>query len=272
MRGESEGRSLAAKPAGKIRVPCYTAPPVVALITFGPGMSATLNELLSQYGYLFIAVFLFVESFGVPIPGETALVTAAALAGGGKLNIVGVFLAATFGSVTGGVTGYWVGQRGGQAIVIRFGRALRLDEQRLERARKFFEEHGASALIVGRFIAVVRSFLGIFAGVAAMPERRFTIYNALGGLIWSLTFSAVGYLFGKNIPAIMRDLGRVSLVLALVLALVILLVVSWRWFSANRSRIVAAMETRWQRLDARPWVLSLRETHPTVWRLFLFRF
>ena len=77
-----------------------------------------------------------------------------------------------------------------------------------------------------------------------MPERRFAIYNALGGLVWSLTFSAVGYLFGKNIPAIMRDLGRVSLVLALALALVILLVVSWRWFSANRPRIVEMMERR----------------------------
>jgi membrane protein DedA with SNARE-associated domain len=235
-------------------------------------MSATLNELLAQYGYLFIAVFLFVESIGVPIPGETALVTAAALAGAGKLNIVGVFMAAAFGSITGGMTGYWVGLRGGQAIVVRFGRSLRLSEERLDRARTFFDEHGASALVVGRFIAVVRSFLGIFAGVATMPERRFAIYNAIGGLIWSLTFSAVGYLFGKNMPLMMRDLGRVSLVLALVLALVILLVVSWRWFSANRGRIVAAMEARWQRLDARPWVLGLRETHPTVWRLFLFRF
>jgi membrane protein DedA with SNARE-associated domain len=235
-------------------------------------MSGTLNDLLAQYGYLFIAIFLFVESIGIPIPGETALITAAALAGGGKLNIVGVVVAASFGTITGGMTGYWMGQRGGQAIVLRFGRVLRLDEQRLERARLFFEKHGASALIVGRFIAVVRSFLGIFAGVAAMPERRFAIYNAIGGVIWSLTFSAVGFLFGKNVPAIMRDLGRVSLVLALVLALVILLVVSWRWFTANRARIIAVMETRWQRLDARPWVLGMRQKHPTVWRLFLFRF
>jgi membrane protein DedA with SNARE-associated domain len=235
-------------------------------------MSGTLNDLLGQYGYLFIAVFLFIESIGIPIPGESALVTAAALAGAGKLNIYGVFIAALFGTITGGMTGYWIGQRGGQAVVLRFGRVLRVNEQRLERARVFFEKHGASALIVGRFIAVVRSFLGIFAGVAAMPERRFAIYNALGGLIWSLTFTLVGFLFGKNIPAIMRDLGRVSLVLALVLALVILLVVSWRWFSANRARIVEVMETRWQRLDARPWVLGLREKHPRVWRFFLFRF
>ena len=235
-------------------------------------MSATLTHLVARYGYLFIALFLFIESVGVPIPGETALITAAALAGGGTLSIVGVFLAAVFGTVTGGMTGYWMGARGGQAIVARFGQAMRIDEERLDRATRFFERHGASALIVGRFIAVVRSYLGIFAGVAAMPPRRFAFYNALGGLIWSLVFSAVGYLFGKNLPAVRRDLGRVSLVLALVLALVILLVVSWKWFTANRTRLVALMETRWRRLDARPWVLRLRENHPNLWRLFAFRF
>src|SRR5205085_116753 len=194
-------------------VPFYTAPSCRALITFGPDMSGTLTDLLARYGYLFIAVFLFIESVGVPIPGETALITAAALAGGGKLSIAGVLLAAVFGTVTGGMTGYWLGARGGQAIIGRFGRALHIDDQRLDRATRFFESHGPSALIVGRFIAVVRSYLGIFAGVAAMPQRRFAIYNAVGGLVWSLAFSAVGFLFGKNLPAVRRDLGRVSLVL-----------------------------------------------------------
>jgi membrane protein DedA with SNARE-associated domain len=235
-------------------------------------MPGTLTHLVARYGYVFIALILFVESAGVPIPGETALVTAAALAGGGKLSIVGVFLAAVLGTVTGGMAGYWIGARGGQAVVARFGQAMRIDDARLDRATRFFDRHGASAVVVGRFIAVVRSFLGIFAGVAAMPRRRFAVYNAIGGLIWSLVFSAVGYLFGRNLPALRRDLGRVSLILALVLALVILLVVSWRWFTSNRSVLVGLMETRWRKLDARPWVLRLREKHPTVWRFVAFRF
>jgi membrane protein DedA with SNARE-associated domain len=235
-------------------------------------MSGTLTDLLARYGYLLVALLLFIESVGIPIPGETALITAAALAGGGKLSIAGVFFAALLGTVTGGMTGYWIGARGGQAIVARFGRVLRIDDQRLDRATRFFDRHGASAVVVGRFIAVVRSFLGIFAGVAAMPPRRFAVYNALGGLIWSVVFSAVGYLFGKNLPALERDIGRVSLMLAVVLALVILLVVSWRWFSANGPRLVALMEARWRTLDTRPWVLQLRENHPTLSRLILFQF
>src|SRR3954470_12980883 len=197
-------------------------------------MNGSLNALLAGYGYVAIALLLFVESIGIPIPGETALVTAAALAGAGKLSIVGVFIAASIGTIGGGMTGYWIGARGGTAIIGRFGRALRIDDSRMEGARVFFEQHGPSALVVGRFIAVVRSFLGIFAGVAAMPRRRFTLYNALGGLTWSLVFSTVGYVAGRNVPLLLHDLGRVSLALALALGLVILLVVGWRWFSANR--------------------------------------
>src|ERR1043166_4044770 len=159
-------------------------------------MSSTLNELLAGYGYLAIALLLFVESIGIPIPGETALITAAALAGAGKMSVFGVFVAASVGTIAGGMTGYWMGARGGAAIINRFGRALRLDESRLSRARAFFDQHGPSALIVGRFIAVVRSFLGIFAGVALMPRRRFALYNALGGLVWSLAFTTVGFVAG----------------------------------------------------------------------------
>ena len=155
-------------------------------------MSGTLTELLARYGYIFIALFLFIESIGIPLPGESALITAAAIAGSGTLSVVGVFFAALFGNVTGGMAGYWIGARGGNAVIGRFGRALRIDEARLLRANAFFTKHGASALIVGRFIAVVRSFLGMLAGVAAMPRRKFMLYNALGGIAWSATFTLVG--------------------------------------------------------------------------------
>src|SRR5258708_22440839 len=206
------------------------------------------------------------------MPGATAFVPAAALAGGGRLSVGGVFPAAVLGPVPGGRAGYWSGARGGQAVAARSGQAMRINDARLDRATRFFDRHGASAVVVGRFIAVVRSFLGIFAGVAAMPPRRFAIYNAIGGLIWSLAFSAIGYSFGRNLPALRRDLGRVSLVLALVVALVILLVVAARWFSADRSLVVRLLETRRRRVDAAPWGVEIRQKHPTAWQFVAFRF
>jgi membrane protein DedA with SNARE-associated domain len=235
-------------------------------------MSATLAELLARYGYIFVALFMFVESIGIPIPGESALITAAAVAGSGALSIVGVFFAALLGNVLGGLAGYWMGLRGGPAIIARFGRVLRIDEARLAKANGFFEKHGASALIVGRFIAVARSFLGMIAGVSGMPRQKFLLYNLVGGIVWSLTFSIVGFFFGRNLPALKRELGRVGVVMAVVLALVILLIVGWRWFSANGARVISAMQDRWKRFDEQEWIVTLRERYPTVWRLLLFKF
>ena len=234
-------------------------------------MSGTLSELLARYGYFAIALFMFIESIGIPIPGESALITAAAVAGSGAMSIVGVFIAALAGNVLGGMTGYWMGVRGGGAIIRTFGRVLRINDQHLERANVFFAKHGASALIVGRYVAIVRSFLGMIAGVSGMPRKKFLLYNAIGGVVWSLTFTLVGFFFGKNLPALKRELGRVGFVLGVVVALVILLVVGWRWFSANGPRVIAAMQERWRRFDERPWVVRLRERHPTVWRLLIFQ-
>jgi undecaprenyl-diphosphatase len=234
-------------------------------------MSGTLSEILSRYGYLAVALFMFIESIGIPIPGESALITAAAVAGSGAMSVFGVFFAALAGNVLGGMAGYWMGVRGGQAVVTRFGRFLRINDAHLVKANLFFAKHGASALIVGRFVAVVRSFLGMIAGVSEMPRRKFLIYNAVGGVIWSATFTVVGFFFGRNLPALKRELGRVGLVLGVVVALVILLVVGWRWFSANGARVIAAMQERWRKFDERPWVVRLRERHPTVWRILIFQ-
>src|SRR3954470_15547877 len=101
-------------------------------------MSGTVSELLARYGYIFIALFMFIESIGIPIPGESVLITAAAVAGSGALSVFGVFFAALTGNVLGGMTGYWMGVRGGQAIIARFGRWLRIDDARLARANEFF--------------------------------------------------------------------------------------------------------------------------------------
>ena len=180
-------------------------------------------------GYAVIALFLFVESIGVPIPGESALVTAAALAGRGRMSIGWVFLAAVVGTVSGGYPGYWIGARGGQRDCrTRFDALLRIDDQRLDRARVFFERHGASALLVGRFVAVVRSYLGIFAGVAAMAPAPVRGVQRVRwcGLVAGLHTGGVR-IRGINLPRLALVILDVSaLILALVIALVILLVVA----------------------------------------------
>lgn len=208
-------------------------------------MAETLNTLVAHYGYVAVALFLFIEGIGLPVPGETALVTAAALAGRGTLSIVGVVIAGCIGTFSGVGAGYWIGVRGGAAVVRRYGRVLHVSDSHLERSHKFFARHGAKAVLVGRFIAIVRSYIGLFAGVARMDAVRFSIYNAAGGIAWVASFSALGFIFGRNLPRLMRYVGRVSLLLALLIALVAGVVFFWRWFRANESRITASLDRRW---------------------------
>ena len=191
-------------------------------------MLDVVSQWVAHYGYALVALFLFIEALGVPIPGETALVTAAALAGRGTMSIVGVVLAAFVGTVAGGHVGYWVGLRGGRALLTRHGRWIGLTEKRLDTTHKFFDRHGAKTVLLGRFVAVVRSFVGILSGLTNMPMRTFALYNAGGGAIWVLTFSILGYAFGRNLPRLVHYIGRVSLVLALLISIVAIVVFLWR--------------------------------------------
>jgi membrane protein DedA with SNARE-associated domain/membrane-associated phospholipid phosphatase len=227
---------------------------------------------VAHYGYVLVAVFLFVEGAGIPIPGETALVTAAALAGRGTLSIAGVILAGCLGTIAGGQTGYWIGLRGGLAFVGRYGRWIGLTAPRLEKTEGFFRQHGAKTVLMGRFVAFVRSFVGIFAGISRMPVKVFALYNGLGGGVWVVTFSALGYLFGRNLPRLVHYIGRVSLLLAIFIALVAGVVFLWRWFARNRTTVVASLDETFERAAASPRMSDMRQHHPAAWRFMHGRF
>jgi membrane protein DedA with SNARE-associated domain/membrane-associated phospholipid phosphatase len=230
-------------------------------------MLDVVSRWVAHYGYALVALFLFIEAAGVPVPGETALVTAAALAGRGTLSLVGVVISGVAGTILGGHAGYWIGAHGGTAFVSRHGRWIGLTQERLEKTSHFFAHHGAKTVLLGRFIAFVRSFVGIFSGISAMPYGVFTAYNALGGALWAATFSVLGYVFGRNLPRLVHYIGRVSLVLATLIAIIAGVVFLWRWFSKNRSTVVASLDERYQRASSTPAVAQMHAHHPTVWQL-----
>lgn len=188
-------------------------------------MHSWIANLLTSYGYVFVFLLVGVESFGIPLPGETVLVTAAAFAALGQLNIFVVIAVAAAGAIIGDNAGYWIGRKGGLALVSRYGRHVGLTPARLAWSRAFFERHGAKTVFLGRFIALLRSWAAALAGISHMPYPVFTLYNALGGIVWASAFGALGYVFGRNLPRLEHYLGRASLAIVLLVAIGIAIVV-----------------------------------------------
>ncbi|MEP6690932.1 MAG: bifunctional DedA family/phosphatase PAP2 family protein [Gemmatimonadaceae bacterium] len=227
-----------------------------------------LSHLISTYGYVIVALLVTLEGFGVPVPGETALVTAAALAANGKLDIAGVILASSLGTVLGGSGGYWIGRTGGLALVLRYGRFVRLDAAKLETARGFFGRHGSKTVFLGRFVALLRILAAILAGVTEMPFGRFTLYNAAGGIAWTLVFATLGFIFGKNLPRLERTLGRATGVLAIAGAIAVVVFLAWRYVRAHADELWRDEQSLWKRTVARPG-LQRRLSHFPRLRGFL---
>ncbi len=235
-------------------------------------MTTTLAELVTRYGYIAVALVITLEGIGLPVPGETVLVTAAAFAARGKLSLAGVIVAAFVGVVLGGSGGYWIGRGGGLALLRRHGRLLHVNESRVARAQAYFERHGAWTVFIARFVALLRMLAGVLAGVGRMSFTRYSVANALGGLAWALVFGGLGYEFGSNLPALERYGGQVSLVLALLLALVVGLVILWRRFDASAATLWNAARGLFEKLRSRPAVERELRRHPRMWHFLAARF
>ena len=215
-----------------------------------PGFLNALAPLLDQWGYLAVGSLLFLEDFGVPVPGETVLIAASVYAGAGRLNIVAVGVTGFAAAVLGDNTGYAIGRFGGRTLVLRFGRYVMLTEERLSRAESFFTRHGGKIVTVARFIEVLRQTNGIIAGITRMPWLRFLAFNALGAALWVGTWTTVGYLAGNHIQAIYTQANRYALYLLAAAAVVIVaLVIRHRRRRARRE--AASRETAATAHDAR---------------------
>ena len=187
-----------------------------------------VGHLIKEYGYIIVALLVAAENLGLPLPGESALITAAAFSARGHLWLPGVIVASTAGTIVGGSGGYWIGRAGGLRLVHRLGKAIHISDADIQKGHDFFAKHGAKTVFVARFIAILRIVVGILAGVSEMPFAQFTVYNALGGACWSVAIALLAYTFGANLPRLHRLLGTGGLIAAGAVLLGILVVIRLR--------------------------------------------
>jgi membrane protein DedA with SNARE-associated domain len=165
-------------------------------------MLETITHLVTTFGYVIVALFILIECAGFPMPGETALLVAAGFAGAGKLSIAAVIIIAATAAILGDAGGYWMGRLLGRGFVERWGKYIGLNEKKMKILEGFFIKHGPPTVFFGRFVGVLRTYSALFAGISKMPYITFTVFNALGGMVWALVFGIVGYVFGQNLDEV----------------------------------------------------------------------
>jgi membrane protein DedA with SNARE-associated domain len=167
-----------------------------------------------------VALIVALESMGVPVPGETGLITAAVFAGTThRLNIWLVILAAAGGAIAGGSVGYFLGRTLGHRFLIRHGAVLHMDERRIKLGQYLFKRHGGKVVFFGRFVAVLRALASILAGVNYMDPRRFFLFNTVGAMAWSLVFGLGAYSLGTELERLHRP-AAIGLTAVAVIAVV----------------------------------------------------
>ena len=198
----------------------------------------TLKQVVESWGYVMVFLGIGLESTGIPFPGETILLVAAAIAASSNdLQIGWVIFFAAAGAIAGDSCGYWIGRKLGRAVLVKIAPKLHFDAQKQAYLEHFFEKHGAKTIFIGRFIALLRAWAAFFAGLNRMHYSTFLLYNALGGIVWAVSVGLLGYLFGAHLPMLEKWLGNFSyILLGLVVVAILGFVFFWRRRQAKRFR------------------------------------
>jgi membrane protein DedA with SNARE-associated domain len=201
---------------------------------------ALLVQLITQTiqagGYAGIAALMALNSSGIPIPSELIMPFSGYLVYLGRFSLVFVVIAGSLGCNVGSALAYWIGAKGGRPLVVRYGKWVLMSQHDLDRMTWFFERYGSIAILVGRMLPVVQTFVAFPAGIARMGRLRFHIYTTAGSLIWYSCLAWVGMKLGQRWNTDPR-LDQLFHRFHLVVELAILLGVVWFvWSHLNRRK------------------------------------
>lgn len=172
-----------------------------------------LVQTIGHMGYPGIVGLMFLESSFFPFPSEVVVPPAGFLAARGQMNLILVIGAGILGSILGALFNYWLSLRYGRPLFLRYGRYFLVSEKSLDKADRFFADHGHISTFVGRLLPGIRQYISLPAGLARMNIPLFLFYTSLGSGIWVLVLALVGYWLGGNEAGMTSALHRISLLL-----------------------------------------------------------
>jgi len=191
-------------------------------------MTQWLIGLVSSWGYIAIFVTMTGESAGLPISSEIVVPLGGALASQGKLNFILVVLVASVANLTGSLVAFYLTRRYGERVVLsRAGRWAGLSKGHLRLANRFFGRFGLWAVLVGRLLPIVRTYISFPAGLSKIGYTRFTLATLAGAIPWNLALAFAGLKLGEHYQTVAATMG--PFVIPIAIGVVVLLAVGW-WF------------------------------------------
>jgi membrane protein DedA with SNARE-associated domain len=180
-----------------------------------------------SWALVLLFLLIGVESAGIPLPGETALVASGVLASQSKLNIVVVIVVASSAAIIGDNGGYWIGRKGGRKVLERWSLVNKHAKKVLPRAERIFAKHGGKTVFFGRFIAILRITAAWMAGISHMPWWRFLAFNAAGGILWATLVGLVAYYSGEAAASAIQRYGLYAAGVIAFVTVAFFLVLRW---------------------------------------------
>ncbi|MDQ6846333.1 MAG: DedA family protein [Candidatus Dormibacteraeota bacterium] len=187
-------------------------------------MTNFITHWVTSGGIVLVFVLMAAESCGIPFPSEVIMPFAGFLAAQGHINLAGAILAGTLGNVVGSLVAYGLAARFGRPLLLGPGRRVGIRESHLKLADRWFARHGLLAVLVGRVLPVVRTYISFPAGLARVPLVPFTLLTFIGALPWCIALGAGGYAVGANYDKISGPITVVAIILAVV---VVGVVIGW---------------------------------------------
>jgi membrane-associated protein len=200
---------------------------------------ARILEVVSVYGYPVLLVTSVAENVflvGFVVPGDVVVVLGGAIAASRHLVFGSALAAVVIGVVVGSVVSFFIGARGGPALVERWGGRAGIDRPRIEAVEAYFQAHGAKTVFLGSFVAGLKNLVPVVAGASGMSFGRFLVYNLAGAVCRSGALMAIGYVFGANADRAMSVMASLNVWIVAVLVALAAALILFRWLRRRTLR------------------------------------